>query len=148
MTVGKYDFVDKNGKVTVKYYFSFDIQKKPRKQYRKEGFKTKREALAEEEKAYNKFKDGEALKKSRLKFRDAGQIYINHIESKYKKETADKYGGFLKNHLQTFLDMQIDDIIVYDVNKWINWQLSEENDNRISETLVNDCLKMCKAMLS
>lgn len=147
MVVKKREWIYK-GEKRSSWEFYFDIQKKPRKQYRKSGFKTRGEAVEAERKAIIKFKEGESLKNCKVKFKEAASIYIAYVENRYRKETAEKYRGFVKNHLQIFHDKLIEDIAVFDINNWINNQLDEKNPDRISEVLINDCLKMCKALFN
>lgn len=123
--------------------FCITIQKHPRKQYRKSGFKTKAEAQLAEYDAIDKYKNKYIkLNPDKTTFSNIMNVFLEHIEksSEYSKGTIANYRGYYNNHLCFFYEYTINEITPMLVQDWID-TLSKTK----SPHVVNGCRKLCKA---
>ena len=122
--------------------YCITIQKNPRKQIRKSGFKTKYEALEEEEKAKKLFKKVVSLNPEKTKFKEILDIFIEHIEisNEYQNGTVQNYKGYLNNHLKPFYNYTIFELTPILIQNWF-----DEATITKSPYIINGCRKLCKA---
>lgn len=128
---------------TFVWEFCITIQKKPRKQYRKSGFKTKQLAQEAEQEAIQKYKNKKiTLNIDKTTFKDILNFYFEHIEEsdKYQDGTISNYKGYYNNHLQDFYYLTLPEITPYFIQKWFN----KASKNK-SPHIINGCRKLCKA---
>lgn len=122
--------------------FCITIQKHPRKQFRKSGFKTKIDAQQAEFEAIKKYKNKSfALNPEKTRFKDILDLFIEHIENsiEYSKGTVQNYKGYLKNHLQYFNEFRLDELTPLAIQQWL-----DASKNK-SPYVLNGCRKLCKA---
>lgn len=130
----------KNG---VTWEFCITVQKKPRKQYRKSGFKTKNEALTAERLAIEKYKNKFiSLNFDKTNFKKILTIFIEHIEAsnEYSKGTVNNYKGYYNNHLQDFYYLTLPEITPIVIQNWF-----DKSTRTKSPHIINGCRKLCKA---
>lgn len=123
--------------------FCITIQKKPRKQYRKSGFKTKQLAQEAEQEAIQKYKNKNiSLNIDKTTFKDILKLFFEHIEEsdKYQEGTISNYKGYYNNHLQDFYYLTLPEITPYFIQRWFNKASKDK-----SPYIINGCRKLCKA---
>jgi integrase len=118
--------------------FCITIQKKPRKQYRKSGFKTRTEAVKAEQLAISQYVDGQNLLHERTTFEDLSKQFFKHCENK-SKSIKRNYNNSYKNHLQYFYNFKLKDITSLIVENWVR-------DCNKTPNTIKECIKFCKAM--
>lgn len=128
----------KDGK-TFSWEFCITIQKEPRKQYRKGGFKTKAEALEKEREALTKLKVGELFSCGKMLFKDLALMYLEHIQKQFEKSTYNHYKMIYDVHLQAFYNMQISKITPYFIQNWVDNVMESK-----TPFVINASLKFCK----
>jgi integrase len=120
--------------------FCITIQKHPRKQYRKSGFKTKTEAVKAEQIAIAKYIDGQNLHHERTTFEDLSEQFFKYCSNKSKSINRN-YRNSYKNHLQYFYKFKLKDINSLLVENWV------KDCNKTPNT-IKECIKFCKAMFN
>lgn len=117
--------------------FCITIQKHPRKQYRKSGYKTKSEAQQAEQDAIQKYKNGFNLIAENSTFKDLAEMFLESCKNKSKSINRN-YQNSYKNHLQDFYKYKLKEINSLLVEKWVN------NCGKTPATIA-ECIKFCKA---
>lgn len=123
--------------------FCITIQKHPRKQYRKSGFKTKTEAQQAEYEAIKKYKNKKiALNPEKSTFADIMCLFFEHItlSDEYEKGTISNYKGYYNNHLQYFVYLRLEELTPYIIQKWFDNATKTKSPH-----VINGCRKLCKA---
>lgn len=123
---------------TFAWEFSLTISTKPRKQYRKGGFKTRAEAVKAEQEAITKFKSGYNLLTENSTFEDLALMFLKQCESK-SSAIQRNYNNSYKNHLQQFHKKRLNEITTLSVEAWV--KACEKTPNTIAE-----CIKFAKAV--
>lgn len=126
----------KDGSFT--WEFCITIQKHPRKQYRKSGFKTKIDAQNAEREAIAKCVQGLNLSNENSTFSDLCKLFLDSRINKSKSINRN-YNNSYNNHLGFFYNYKLKDITSLLVEKWVN------ECNKTPSTIV-ECLKFCKAV--
>ncbi len=128
----------KDGSFT--WEFCITIQKHPRKQYRKSGFKTKIDAQNAEYEAISKQLKGYSLDRENLTFKTLAQMFLETCKNKSKSINRN-YNNSFNNHLGYFHDLRIKDISSLLIEKWIN---------ECKKTLptIEECIKFSKAVFN
>ena len=130
------------------------IQKKPRKQLRKSGFKTKAEAKAEEDRIIAQIANGELFVKDSIKFSEVFEIFIKHAEANFAENTIYNYKNIYKNHLKYWHDKRSKTIEPYLVQNWYDNKVSAtgsytlKNSVRLCRTMYNYALKLNKVSVN
>lgn len=119
------------------WQFCITIQKKPRKQYRKSGFKTKTEAVNAENQAIAKFVNGDILRHENKTFYDIGKLFLKGSQSK-AKNTIRNYKNSFENHLRYFYDLKFKEITPLVVEEWIL-------ECGLTPNQIQECVKFGKA---
>lgn len=130
----------KDGSFT--WEFCITVQKHPRKQYRKSGFKTKTDAQQAEYEAIRKYQNKViTFNPEKTKFKDILDLFLEHIENsvEYSQGTVQNYKGYLNNHLQYFYEFRLNELTPLIIQRWID---SSKNK---SPYILNGCRKLCKA---
>lgn len=127
-------------KTGISWEFCITICKKPRKQYRKSGFKTKLEAQQAEAEAIIKAKQGLHLNSENSTFQDLAELFLKSCENKSKSINRN-YRNSFKNHLQDFHLMNVKEINSLFVENWV------KNCNKTPETIA-ECIKFAKAVFN
>lgn len=128
---------------TFTWEFCITIQKVPRKQYRKSGYKTKQDAAKAEMEAIQKYKNKKIqLSPNKTTFKKIIEIFFEHINysNEYSKGTITNYEGYYKNHLQNFTNLTIEELSPYIIQKW-----TDKATKTKSPYVINGCRKLCKA---
>ena len=128
---------------TFTWEFCITIQKRPRRQLRKSGFKTKQEAQQCEYEAIQKYKNKKIkLNPEKTTFKDILSLFIEHIEvsQEYSEGTIINYKGYYKNHLQDFIYLKIDELSPYIIQNWFDKATKTKSPH-----IINGCRKLCKA---
>lgn len=125
---------------TFTWEFCITIQKKPRKQYRKSGFKTKLEAQQAEYEAISKQIKGYNLDKENLTFETLSKMFLETCKTKSKSINRN-YNNSYNNHLQYFHEIKIKDINSLLIEKWIN-------ESGKTPATIAECVKFCKAVFN
>lgn len=123
--------------------FCITIQKRPRKQLRKSGFKTKQEAQQCEYEAIQKYKNKKIkLNPEKTTFKYIIGLFIEHIEvsQEYSAGTIVNYKGYYKNHLQDFIYLKIEELSPYIIQNWFDKATKTKSPH-----IINGCRKLCKA---
>lgn len=122
--------------------YSITIQKNPRKQIKKSGYKTKYEAQEAEAKAKEQYKTLVVLNPDKTKFKYILDLFIEHIElsNEYQEGTVQNYKGYLNNHLQAFYNYTIPELTPLLIQKWF-----DDATKTKSPYIINGCRKLCKA---
>ena len=123
--------------------FCITIQKHPRKQYRKSGFKTKQDALQAEQEAIIKYKNKKIkFNPERTSFKEIIDLFIEHIENsnEYSEGTISNYKGYYNNHLEDFKYVSIEELSPHLIQKWFDKATKEKSPH-----IINGCRKLCKA---
>lgn len=131
-----------DGKKTC-WEFCITIQKKPRKQYRKSGFKTKYEAQEAEQEAIKKYKNkGKSLNPDKATFDYITKLFLDHIgqSNEYSSGTFSNYQGYNKNHLVQFKHKALSEINPFVIQEW-----ADNKSKILTPTLINDCRKFVNA---
>ncbi len=118
--------------------FCITIQKQPRKQYRKSGFKTKGEAVDAEQKALVLYKTGYNLSAENTTFKELAELFLEKSKSKSKSINRN-YSNSFRNHLQFFYNYKLKDLTSLIVEGWV--RKCGETPNTIAE-----CIKFAKAV--
>ena len=118
--------------------FCITIQKKPRKQYRKSGFKKRDEAVKAEQEAITKFRNGCNLTLETTTFQDLALMFLEKSKSK-SKSIQRNYNNSYKNHLQYFYKFKLTDITTLIVEKWVI-------DCNKTPATIAECIKFAKAV--
>lgn len=117
--------------------FCITIQKHPRKQYRKSGFKTRGEAVSAEQKAIASYVEGNNLLNEKTTFADLSKQFLKHCENKSKSINRN-YNNSYNNHLQYFYNLKLKEITSLIVENWV------KECNKTPNT-IKECIKFCKA---
>lgn len=96
-------------KTSASWEFCITIQKTPRKQYRKSGFKTKAEAKEAEQKALLLYQQGQ-LNADTILFRHLADIYMENAKKKFSESTIEEYSRMLKDHFSDWYHLKAKDI--------------------------------------
>lgn len=123
--------------------FCITIQKHPRKQYRKSGFKTKQDALNAEQEAIIKYKNKKnKLNPEKATFKEILDLFFEHIEfsNEYSEGTISNYKGYYNNHLKDFHYMTLEALSPYIIQKWFDKATKNKSPH-----IINGCRKLCKA---
>lgn len=120
--------------------FCITIQKHPRKQYRKSGFKTKTEAQQAEYEAVSMQLKGYKLDKENLTFKALAEMFLETCKNKSKSINRN-YNNTFNNHLEHFYEIKIKDITSLHIEKWIN-------ECRKTPPTIDECIKFCKAVFN
>ncbi len=120
--------------------FCITIQKHPRKQYRKSGFKTKTEAQQAEYEAVSKQLKGYNLDKENLTFKILAEMFLETCKNKSKSINRN-YNNSFNNHLGYFHNIRIKDISSLLIEKWIN-------ECGKTPPTIEECVKFCKAVFN
>ena len=120
--------------------FCITIQKHPRKQYRKSGFKTKSEAQVAEHEAIQKYKNGINLTAENSTFKDLAELFLESCKNKSKSINRN-YQNSYKNHLQDFSSYKLKEINSLVVERWVN------SCGKTAAT-ITECMKFCKAIFN
>lgn len=131
----------KDGSFT--WEFCITIQKNPRKQYRKSGFKTKTEAQQAEYEAIQKYKNKYiSLNPDKTTFDEILNLFLDHItiSNEYEEGTVQNYKGYYKNHLQDFYCLRLPEITPLFIQDWF-----DKSTKTKSPYIINGCRKLCKA---
>lgn len=120
--------------------FCITIQKHPRKQYRKSGFKTKTEAQQAEYEAISKQLKGYNFDKENLTFKTLAEMFLETCKNKSKSINRNYKNSFNK-HLEYFYEIKIKDITSLLVEKWIN-------ECGKTPSTIEECVKFCKAVFN
>jgi len=120
--------------------FCITIQKRPRKQYRKGGFKTKLEAQKAEAIALNKFCAGQNLKAEETDFIVIADKLLEHTQKTKASATYRNYKNSMK-HLEYFHYMKIKDINSLIIENWI---IKSDKTN----STIRECIKFGKAVFN
>ena len=123
--------------------FCITIQKIPRKQYRKSGFKTKGEAQEAEKDAIIKYKSKQIkLNPNKTTFANVIEIFLEHIKSsnEYSEGTISNYDGYYRNHLEYFVNLKLEELTPYIIQRWLDNATKSK-----SPYILNGCRKLCKA---
>lgn len=123
---------------TFAWEFSLTISTKPRKQYRKGGFKTRAEAVKAEQEAITKFKSGYNLEMETMTFQDLALMFLEKSKSK-SKSIQKNYNNSYKNHLEYFYKFKLADITTLMVEKWVR-------DCNKTPATIAECIKFAKAV--
>lgn len=126
----------KDGSYT--WEFCITIRKKPRKQYRKSGFKTKIDAQQAEYEAISKLFNGYYFDKEAITFKNLAEMFLKTCANKSKSINRN-YRNSLNNHLEFFHEIKIKDITSLLVEKWIN-------ECPKTPATIKECIKFCKAV--
>lgn len=119
------------------------------KQYRRAGFKTKKEAQnAEREKLqeFNKYRGFWHADVEKTTFKDIANLFIEHIEhsAEYESGTVCNYKGLLKNHINsTFEAKKIVELTPLLIQQWKDIKSKET-----SSYVLNNCIKLLKVMFN
>lgn len=123
--------------------FCITIQKQPRKQLKKSGYKTKAEAQEAEREAIEKYKNRYMpLNFEKTIFLKIINIFLEHIEksNEYSKGTYSNYDGYKRNHLQDFYYLPLSEISPMFIQDWFDRATSTKSPH-----IINGCRKLCKA---
>ena len=120
--------------------FCITIQKHPRKQYRKSGFKTKTEAQQAEYEAVSMQLNGYKLDKENLTFKALAEMFLETCKNKSKSINRN-YNNTFNNHLKHFYEIKIKDITSLHIEKWIN-------ECHKTPPTIDECIKFCKAVFN
>ena len=123
--------------------YSITIQKNPRKQIKKSGFKTKYEAQEAEQKAERLYKNKYiSLNPDKTTFKDIINLFLEHRETsnEYSEGTIQNYKGYYNNHLQYFLNFKITELNPLLIQNWFDASTKTK-----SPYIINGCRKLCKA---
>lgn len=128
---------------TFTWEFCITVQKYPRKQYRKSGFKTKTDAQNAEREAITKYKNTNIkFSPQKTTFKDIIDLFFEHIQNsdEYSEGTIQNYKGYYNNHLQEFIYFKLEELGPYFIQKWFDKSTKEK-----SPYIINGCRKLCKA---
>lgn len=129
-----------NGKKSC-WEFCITIQKKPRKQYRKSGFKTKLQAIEAEQEAITRLRAGENLNAEKLLFKYISNIYLDHVKKQCEESTYNHYKMIYDKHLIIFHNKQLQEITPLFIQNWIDNTIQEK-----SPFVINSSIKFCKTV--
>lgn len=113
--------------------FCITIQKSPRKQYRKSGFKTKAAAKEAEERAITLYTTGR-LNADTIPFKYLVEVYMENAESKYSPSTVKEYKRILNKYFSDLIFMKAKDITSKFAQSWLN-RKTEETSVWIAERI-------------
>jgi len=117
-----------------------------RKQYKKSGFETKKEAIKAEKEFLKKLESKKVELNSQATFENALTLFFDYIENEgqYAKGTISNYKGYYKNHLLFFKDIPISKITPLLIRTWHK----EFYENKGSNHVYNGCIKLVKRALN
>ena len=116
------------------------------KQYRRAGFKTKKEAQnAEREKLqeFNKYRGLWHADIEKTTFKNISDLFIEHMETsaEYESGTVCNYKGLFKNHINsTFETKKIIELTPLLIQRW-----KDTKSKEVSVYVLNNCIKLLKA---
>lgn len=122
--------------------FCITIQKKPRKQYRKGGFKTKAAAKEAEEQAILLHNSGK-LNTNTILFRHLVDAYIEKAEKKYSRSTVEDYKRIINNHFQDLYTLKAKEITTPLAQNWL-----DKKAESVSVWVVEKLRKIGKAVFN
>jgi len=139
MSVGKRKWTDKKGIKHECWEYCVTIQKSPRLQKKKSGFKKRSDAVAAASKIEESLRKGEQVNNQKLTFADCTEIFMR---KQFAKNTRSKYETSFKLHILPFFGKRL----MCDINSqtpeiWTQTLIKKG----IGIAMVNDCIKMCKA---
>ena len=123
---------------TFTWEFCITIQKHPRKQLRKSGFKTKTEAQNAERKAIAKCVQGINFSNENSTFSDLCKQFLNSRKHKSKSINRNYHNSY-NNHLEYFYNYKLKDITSLLAEKWVN-------ECGKTPSTIAECIKFCKAV--
>lgn len=127
-----------NGKTC--WEFCITVQKRPRKQYRRSGFRTKEQALQAEREAYLLLDTGK-LNVASITFKEMFNIFIDHAEKNFAKATVINYKTMAYAHLGFFAHRKANEITSLVVQDWI-----DNVKPILSPYVLTNCIKLCKTV--
>ena len=148
MTVYKY-YTNKQKSKTKWFYIvdvpanDFDRCGNPkRKQEKKMGFNTRKEALEAERKFLQNLDSSKIELNKNAKFQDVISMFFDYIENegKYSKGTIANYKGYYNNHLQAFKELTVPKITPIFIRTWHK----QFHNNGGSDHVYNGCIKLAK----